>query len=1571
MEINRIKQRVVFVIFVCEQKGMGACMSKLFFDVFPKLKVRKDLQEYFQDTQVERLAANRERTRLKVCLRSDHLIHKDRVFRMQRAMEEQLFGERRVEVYVEEHYNLSAQYTPKSLMEAYSDSISCEIASYSPVMGVFFRDAKITYEDDGRIDVCMRETCISRQLQERLEESLNRIFRDRCGVPATFTVTLKPMEKTEALVDDNNHSSDSFYSGSGKETAYAAETDGALNYGTVSGEAEKASDSKNAEIAEKVSGSNSSFDPGVQQAAAGAPLAKGQGCGMGKYGRGNGRSGRNGRGKGEREYSLKRSSHPDVIFGREVVADAIRIADVIGEIGEVVVRGQILGNDRRDIRHEKTIIKFSLTDFTDSIYCKIFVPTDKADELLKDLGKGTFVKVRGAAVIDTFDKEVIISSIQGVMKIPSFKTTRVDDAPVKRIELHCHTKMSDMDGVSECKDIVKRAYAWGMPAIAITDHGNIQAFPDAGHVREDLLKSANKKRKENGEPPIDSQDFFKILYGVECYLVDDLAKSIVPVPEEDLDADVGERSVVVFDLETTGFSPEKNRIIEFGAVKIVKGRIVDRFSHFVNPELPIPYKITQLTGITDSMVIDARTIDQVLPEFLQFCEGCFLVGHNVAFDIGFVRANAKRLGLPCHFTTADTLGMARAVLPGHAKYTLDAVAKILNVSLENHHRAVDDAECTAGIWMKMLPMLEQQGVKSLRQIDEFCKPTPEIVKRLRTHHCVLIAKNTTGRTNLYTMISESHLTYFFKKPRIPKSLLMKYREGIIVGSACVMGELMEAVLEERSDEALAGIVDFYDYLEIQPRDNNRFLLDSPRMQNKYPQIRTEEDLLNLNRTIVRLGEQAGKPVVATGDVHFLDPEDEIYRTIIQEGMGMSDEDPAPLYLHTTNEMLEEFAYLGAKKAREVVIDNPRYIADMVDAMSPVRPDKCPPVIPDSDETLRKICYDKAHSMYGDPLPEIVEERLERELRSIISNGYSVMYIIAQKLVWKSVEDGYLVGSRGSVGSSFVATMSGITEVNPLPPHYYCTNCHYTDFDSELVRQYQGKCGIDMPRMKCPRCGKELHKDGFDIPFETFLGFKGDKEPDIDLNFSGEYQAKAHAYTKVIFGHEQTFKAGTIATVADKTAYGYVKHYFENKGIAKRNCEIERLLAGCTGIRRSTGQHPGGIVVLPLGENINTFTPVQHPANDMTTDIVTTHFDYHSIDHNLLKLDILGHDDPTMIRMLQDLTGLDPTEIPLDDPDVMKLFSGTESLGITTEQNGGIDVGSLGIPEFGTKFVIGMLDDTRPTTMSELVRISGLSHGTDVWLGNAQTLIQEGKAVLSTAICTRDDIMSYLIAQGMDKSLSFKTMESVRKGKGLTPEMKDAMQAANVPQWYIDSCLKIKYMFPRAHAAAYVMMALRIAYCKVHYPLAYYAAYYSIRASAFSYEIMCQGRDHLLAVMEDYQRRKDTLTPKEQTTLDDCLVVREMYARGFEFVPIDIYTAQSRLCSIVDGKIMPSLKSIDGMGEKAADAVVEARKDGPFISRDDFWNRTKVPKTVIEKMHDLGLLGDLPQTNQISLFDMFE
>lgn len=1546
---------------------------KLFFDVFPTLHVKSDLKDYFSETEIERLVTNREHTRLKIVLHSGHLIHKKRILRMQDEIARQIFREHGTEIYIEEHYSLSAQYTPRQLMDEYFDSLSSEIGSVSHILENYFRDAKVEYESDEDIRIILEDSCLSRSMVNRLEESLNRIFNDRCGLHANLSVELEEREKKKETFTRR------IIPLQGAEAAFAlsdpsqAEIMGqsADVYSTITvrpGPADASGIRSGAQKEQKLSDDRASEQKSPEKKLS-FTKSRAQSEERSAGGRRRGRRGTGGAGQGKAPLSLSRSSNPDVIFGREFMEDSIPISDIVGEIGGVVVRGTVLDSSRRDIRNEKSIVKFSITDMTDSIYCKTFVPTVLADELLASLKPGSWVKIKGNALFDSFDKEVSVSSIQGIMKIPAFAEKRKDNSERKRVELHCHTKMSDMDGVSECKDLVKRAYEWGMPAIAITDHGNVQAFPDANHVRDALLSAENKRRKEEGLPPADPQKFFKIIYGVECYLVDDLKKSVEFGEKETPDDSVADHSFVVFDLETTGFSPEKNKIIEFGAVKVENGKITGRFSEFVNPEIPIPYRITQLTGINDDMVMGADTIGKVLPRFLEFSKDCVLVGHNVGFDISFVRENCRRQGLPCPFTTVDTLGMSRALLPGHAKYTLDAVAKVLGVPLQNHHRAVDDAECTAGIFMKELPMLADSGADTLQKINDMSDNNPEVIRRLRTHHCVLLAKNNTGRVNLYTMISDSHLKYFFKKPRIPKSLLMKHREGILVGSACVSGELFEALLDERGDETVAGIADFYDYLEIQPRDNNRFLLDSPKMQAKYPQIRTEEDLLDLNRRIVKLGEQLGKPVVATGDVHFLDPEDEIYRSIIQDGMGMSEEEPAPLYLRTTEDMLSEFVYLGARKAEEVVITNTQKIADMVDAISPVRPDKCPPVIPNSDESLTEICYHKAHSMYGDPLPEIVEARLQRELGSIIKNGYSVMYIIAQKLVWKSVEDGYLVGSRGSVGSSFVATMSGITEVNPLPPHYYCTECFYSDFDSPEVKAYAGRCGIDLPPKMCPRCGKPLKKDGFDIPFETFLGFKGDKEPDIDLNFSGEYQSKAHAYTKVIFGHEQTFKAGTIATVADKTAYGYVKNYFERRGAVKRNCEIERLLKGCTGIRRSTGQHPGGIVVLPLGEDINTFTPVQHPANDMTTDIITTHFDYHSIDHNLLKLDILGHDDPTMIRMLQDLTGLDPMEIPLDDPTVMSLFSSTKALGITPEENGGIDVGSLGIPEFGTKFVIGMLDDTRPTTMSELVRISGLSHGTDVWLGNAQSLIQQGKATLSTAICTRDDIMSYLIGMNMDKSLSFKTMESVRKGKGLTPEMKAAMEAAGVPDWYIESCLKIKYMFPRAHAAAYVMMALRIAYCKVFYPLAYYAAYYSIRASAFSYEIMCQGKAHLLEVMEDYNKRRDTLTPKEQSTLDDCLIVREMYARGIEFAPIDIKVAGSRNCKIVDGKIMPSLTSIDGMGEKAADAVVEAVKDGPFISRDDFWNRTKVPKTVVEKMHDMGLLGDLPESNQISLFDI--
>ena len=823
------------------------------------------------------------------------------------------------------------------------------------------------------------------------------------------------------------------------------------------------------------------------------------------------------------------------------------------------------------------------------------------------------------------------------------------------------------------------------------------------------------------------------------------------------------------------------------------------------------------------------------------------------------------------------------------------------------------------------------------------------------------------------MISLSHLTYYARRPRIPKSEFNRYREGLLIGSACEAGELYQAVLNNKSEETIARLVEFYDYLEIQPLGNNRFMVDSPR----YSQIRSDEDLKDINRKIVKLGEEFHKPVVATCDVHFLDAEDEVYRRIIMTGKGFGDADSQPpLYLRTTEEMMEEFAYLGSKKAHEVVIENTVKISDMIEKISPVRPDKCPPVIEDSDQMLRDICYSKAHSMYGDPLPEIVVERLERELNSIISNGFAVMYIIAQKLVWKSVEDGYLVGSRGSVGSSFAATMAGITEVNPLSPHYYCPNCFYSDFESEEVRAYAGGCGYDMPDKLCPNCGKPLVKDGFD----TFLGFKGNKEPDIDLNFSGDYQSNAHKYTEVIFGEGQTYRAGTIGTLADKTAYGFVKNYYEEHGQGKRKCEIERILQGCTGIRRSTGQHPGGIIVLPLGQDINSFTPVQHPANDMTTDIITTHFDYHSIDHNLLKLDILGHDDPTIIKMLEELveqlTGkpFKATDIPLDDQGVMKLFQDTSSLGITPDDIGGCPVGCLGIPEFGTDFVIQMVVDTKPKTLSDLIRISGLSHGTDVWLNNAQELIRSGKATISTAICTRDDIMTYLINKGMDSEESFTIMERVRKGlvaKGKCKdwsEFKKDMIEHGIPDWYIWSCEKIKYMFPKAHAAAYVMMAFRIAYCKVYYPLAYYAAYFSIRASAFSYELMCQGKEKLEFYMNDYKRRSDSLSKKEQDTLKDMKIVQEMYARGFEFLPLDIYRAKATKFQIIDGNLMPPLSSIEGMGDKAADAVEMAAADGPYLSKDDFRQRTKVSKTVIDFMADLGMFGDLPETNQLSLFD---
>ena len=1498
-------------------------MEKNFFEAFPNLKLTGARKDLFEQVVVERITATRRKDILRIYIRSERLIEKEEVYGVEQEIKKQFFPKDNIIIKIYEKFILSSQYNPEKLMDTYKESVLMELKDSEHMLYTMFRQADMEFPDEQTVKLTLEDSVIAKSKEDELIRILDKVLNERCGFRVKFHVDYR-----EAA-----------------ESKYREEDELRIRQ-MVAGITDKVSISADGMVGETPTQSS-----GEDKAPAKAekPKAPEKTASFGKQEKKFEKGGFTKKSDGFQRRFQKKSDNPDVIFGRDFDDEVITIDEIWGEMGEVVIRGKVRTLEQREIRNEKTIVSFEITDFTDTIKVKMFVHNEQLPELLAELKVGSFMKVKGVTVNDTFDRELTIATVIGLKKIPDFTTSRMDNSVKKRVELHCHTKMSDMDGVSDVKDIIKRAKKWGHKAIAITDHGCVQSFPDANHA-------------------LDKDDTFKIIYGVEGYLVDDLKEIVTDGKGQSLD-----EKYVVFDIETTGFSPVTNRIIEIGAVKVEHGEITERFSTFVNPQVPIPFHIEKLTSINDSMVMDADTIEVVLPQFLKFVGDAILVAHNANFDVSFIKENAKRQGIPVDFTYVDTVGIARALLTGQSKYTLDAVAKTLGISLENHHRAVDDAECTAEIFVKFIDMLKKDGIMDLASLNELGKSSVEAIRKLHSFHIIILAKNQTGRINLYRLVSESHLTYFHKRPLIPKSLIQKYREGLIIGSACEAGELFRALLDGLSDEQLARIVRFYDYLEIQPLGNNRFMIES----EKHPDIKSDEDLIELNKRVIKLGEQFNKPVVATCDVHFLDPEDEIYRRIIMTGKGFKDADnQAPLFLRTTEEMLDEFSfYLGSEKAEEIVITNTNMIADMCDRIAPVRPDKCPPVIENSDQQLTDICYRKAHEMYGEQLPEIVEARLKRELNSIISNGFAVMYIIAQKLVWKSVEDGYLVGSRGSVGSSFVATMAGITEVNPLSPHYYCKKCHYTDFYSDEVKAFAGMAGCDMPDKNCPVCGEKLVKDGFDIPFETFLGFKGNKEPDIDLNFSGEYQSKAHKYTEVIFGYGQTFRAGTIGTLADKTAFGYVKNYYEERGKHKRTSEINRIVEGCVGVRRTTGQHPGGIVVLPVGEEINSFTPVQHPANDMTTDTITTHFDYHSIDHNLLKLDILGHDDPTMIRMLQDLTGIDPITIPLDDKDVMSLFQNTSALGVTPEQIGGCKLGALGIPEFGTDFAMQMLIDTQPKYFSDLVRIAGLSHGTDVWLGNAQELIKSGQATISTAICTRDDIMTYLISMGLDSEESFKIMEAVRKGTVAKhkcanwDEWKADMKAHDVPDWYIWSCEKIQYMFPKAHAAAYVMMAWRIAYCKVNYPLAYYCAYFSIRASAFSYEIMCQGQQHLEATMADYRKRSDTLTNKEQDALKDMRIVQEMYARGFEFEKLDIFRAHSRNFQIVDGKVMPSLSSIDGLGEKAADAIMEAAKDGSFLSKDDFRSRTKVSKTVIDMMSDLGLLGDIPESNQISLFDL--
>ena len=1514
-----------------------------FFEVFNTLKVPEEIGVYLTDTEVTRVSKTSTNSLARVYLSSERLISKQVIYKAEDALKKQIFRMKNMDVRIIDRYRLSKQYTPVKIMEIYYDSILFELEKYWTLEYNLLKNSQWEFDGEHCLVLTLEDGFLSRTYADTLADYFKKIFLNRFGFE--IDVIYKYAKKEGSHYELENEHKLNLRVAQIEKNMRAAQAAG----DGVNEDSSKTAFSKGTSTSSKsenaASSGTKSNDGVVQENSRQSSFGDKNRTKFGQKG-------------SQNEYYKKKPSNPDVLYGRDFDEEPMPIEQVDSALGEIVIAGMIRKVDEREIRNERTILMFDLTDFTDTITVKMFIANAQLPEVKEYIKKGNFIKVKGVAALDRYDQEISITSVWGIRKSQDNREVRNDLSLHKRVELHCHTKMSDMDGVSSVSDIIKQAIRWGHKGIAITDHGVVQAFTDAYHTMEDLKGKYKKKGEE-----LD----FKIIYGVEAYLVDDTRQIVINSMGQNFND-----TFVVFDLETTGFSAEVDRIIEIGAVKIKNGEIVDNFSKFVNPKIPIPFRIEKLTGINDSMVMEAEPIEKILPEFLEFCGDAVMVAHNAGFDTSFIINNAERLGIKYDPTIMDTVLLAQFVIPNLHNYKLDTLCKHLAVSLENHHRAVDDAQATAYIYLKMVKMLEERDIFDLDKLNEAGKLDDEAIKKLHQYHCIILASSEQGRINLYRLISASHLQYFSRFPKIPKSLVNKYREGLIIGSACEAGELFRAMVNGRSEAEIARIVSFYDYLEVQPIGNNRFMIEK---DDYY--VKNEEDLRDLNRRIIALGEKFSKPVVATCDVHFLNPEDEIYRRIIMAGKGFDDADnQAPLYLHTTEEMLHEFDYLGSDKAYEIVVENTNKILNMCEDIIPVRPDKRPPVIENSDQMLRTICENRALELYGNPLPEIVKERLDRELNSIISNGYSVMYIIAQKLVWKSNDDGYLVGSRGSVGSSFAATMAGITEVNPLSPHYLCPKCYYNEFDSEDVKKFAGGAGCDMPDKICPRCGHKLNKMGFDIPFETFLGFKGNKEPDIDLNFSNEYQSKAHSFTEVIFGKGQTFKAGTIGTVAEKTAYGYVFNYFKDKSekegrpIVKRRCEIERIAEGCVDIRRTTGQHPGGIVVLPIGDEIHSFTPVQHPANDCTTSIVTTHFDYHSIDHNLLKLDILGHLDPTMIRMLQDLTGIDPLEIPLDSKEVMSLFKDTSALGITPADIGGCKLGALGIPEFGTDFAMQMLIDTKPQYFSDLVRIAGLSHGTDVWLGNAQVLLKEGKATISTAICTRDDIMIYLIQKGIESETAFTIMEKVRKGKGLTEEQETIMREHDVPDWYIWSCKKIKYMFPKAHAAAYVMMAWRVAYCKVFYPLAYYCAYFSIRANAFDYEKMAMGRDKLEYFIDDYKNKKSlgTITNTEEDELKDMRIVQEMYARGYDFMPIDIYKAKARSFQIIDGKIMPSFKVIDKVGEVAGEGIEIAARAGEFLSKDDLRARAKVGQTVIDKLNDLGLLGSMADSNQLSLFD---
>jgi DNA polymerase-3 subunit alpha (Gram-positive type) len=1197
------------------------------------------------------------------------------------------------------------------------------------------------------------------------------------------------------------------------------------------------------------------------------------------------------------------------------------------------IQGYVFDVETKELRSGRTLLTFKVTDYTDSIIVKMF-SRDKEDiPAFNRIKKGMWVKARGSFQNDTFVRDLIMMANDvNEIKAPS----RVDKAPEgeKRVELHLHTPMSQMDAVTPVSKLIAQAKKWGHEAIAITDHAVVQSFPEA--------YSAGKK---NG---------IKVIYGVEANLVNDG----VPIAYNEDHRLLAEETYVVFDVETTGLSAVYDTIIELAAVKVYNGEIIDRFERFANPHHPLSATTIELTGITDDMVKDAPDVDVVLKEFAEWMGDCTLVAHNASFDMGFINVGFKKYGLPKPTNPViDTLELARFLLPDMKNHRLNTLCKKFDIELVQHHRAIYDAEATGYLLAKMLKDVIAQGIEYHDELNN-SMGQGDSYKRGRPSHVTLLATSDQGLKNLYKLVSLSHVQYYYRVPRIPRSVLKKHREGILVGTACDKGEVFEAMMQKAPEE-VEEIAQFYDYIEVMPPAVLKHLIELELVQN-------EGQLKSIITNLVNLGKTLDKPVVATGNVHYLDPEDAIYRKILISSQGganpLNRHQLPPVYFRTTDEMLQEFAFLGEETAKEIVVTNTQKVAEMIGEVKPVKDDLYTPRIEGADEETREMSYARARSIYGDELPEIVEARLEKELKSIIGHGFAVIYLISHKLVKKSLDDGYLVGSRGSVGSSFVATMMEITEVNPLPPHYVCPNCKHSHFFNDG----SVGSGFDLPDKDCPNCGTRYKKDGHDIPFETFLGFKGDKVPDIDLNFSGEYQPRAHNYTKVLFGEDNVYRAGTIGTVADKTAFGYVKGYASDHNLTIRGAEIERLAMGCTGVKRTTGQHPGGIIVVPDYMDVFDFTPIQYPADDTSAEWRTTHFDFHSIHDNLLKLDILGHDDPTVIRMLQDLSGIDPKTIPTDDPEVMKIFSGTESLGVTPEQIN-CKTGTLGIPEFGTKFVRQMLEETKPTTFSELVQISGLSHGTDVWLGNANELIYSGTCTLSEVIGCRDDIMVYLIYQGLEPSLAFKIMESVRKGKGVPPEWEEEMRKNNVPEWYIDSCKKIKYMFPKAHAAAYVLMAVRIAYFKVHFPLLYYAAYFTVRADDFDVDAMTKGSTAIRAKIEEITQKGLDASPKEKNLLTVLEMALEMCERGFSFKKVDLYRS-SATDFIIDGNsLIPPFNAIDGLGTNAALNIVKAREEGEFLSKEDLQQRAKVSKSVITYLDSQGCLESLPDQNQLSLF----